>query len=75
MPKLIINKKSQAKDIKKAQQVLQQLEAGIVYPRLSKKNGYLTLTVSRCIRLLSTDGGEHYELMSHSTYNRIIDKK
>lgn len=58
--------------IKQANEVLALLEQNKVKPRLTKKHRYLVLEVGRRYRLVNR--GLEWELMSHETYNKKIDK-
>lgn len=58
-----------------AVKVLIQYRRRRVFPRRVRKTGYLSLKVNHRWRLLSRDGGQNWQLMSHSTYNKRIENK
>lgn len=55
-----------------ANEILSLLECNKVKPRLTKKYRYEVLEVGRRYRLVNKGLG--WELMSHETYNKKIDK-
>ena len=58
----------------KAAHVLLQFRARRIRPCRMHRSGNLSLKVNRRWRLLSRDGGQNWEVMSHETYNREKDK-
>lgn len=46
-----------------------------IFPRRMISTGYLSLKVNRCWRLLSRDGGQDWEIMSHERYSKLKDRK
>ncbi|WP_145525701.1 ParE family toxin-like protein [Yersinia rohdei] len=58
-----------------ATQILNQYRRGAAHPRRMYKTGYLSLRITYRWRLLSKDGGQHWEAMSHERYNSQKDKK
>ncbi|MCK8598021.1 ParE family toxin-like protein [Yersinia ruckeri] len=43
-----------------------------MYPRRTYQHGYLSLRITHRWRLLSKDGGQHWEAMSHQRYNKEL---
>ncbi|OZP05648.1 hypothetical protein CG692_24380 [Escherichia coli] len=48
---------------------------GRIHPRRMHKTGYLSLSVNLRWRLLSRDGGQSWEVMSHERYSKLKDRK
>lgn len=46
-----------------------------VIPCRIRGSGNLSLKVNRRWRLLSRDGGQNWEVMSHERYNKLKDRK
>ena len=59
----------------KAAHVLSQFRARRIHPRRMHKTGYLSLSVNLRWRLLSRDGGQSWEVMSHERYSKLKDRK
>lgn len=59
---------------RRALKVLANYHQRRVFPVRIHHKGYLSLKVNPWYRILSKDGGKSWELMSHETYNREIDK-
>lgn len=57
-----------------AMKVLIQYRRGKIFPRRIYSTGYLSMKINPRWRMLSKDGGRNWEVMSHSTYNREIEK-
>lgn len=57
-----------------AAHVLRKFRARRIYPSRMHGSGNLSLRVNRRWRLLSRDGGQNWEVMSHETYNREKDR-
>ncbi|XCE75846.1 hypothetical protein MPHASIOC01_000683 [Mangrovibacter phragmitis] len=58
-----------------AAHVLRQYRKGRVHSRRMHGSGNLSLKVNRRWRLLSRDGGQHWEVMSHERYSKVKDRK
>lgn len=67
-------KKSPLWAIQKASKLLTKWQSRGIRANRTRKFGYLKIRVTQQWRLLSKDGGNTWELVSHSTYNRSIDK-
>ncbi|MDF7760836.1 hypothetical protein PU683_15050 [Kosakonia cowanii] len=59
----------------RAVRVLRQHRTGRIHPRRMHKTGYLSLNVNLRWRLLSRDGGQNWEVMSHERYSKMKDRK
>ena len=57
-----------------AVQVLRRYRARRIHPCRMHGSGNLSLRVNLRCRLLSRDGGQNWEVMSHETYNREKDR-
>ncbi|SUQ17613.1 Uncharacterised protein [Yersinia pseudotuberculosis] len=55
-----------------ATQILNRYRRGGVHPRRTYQHGYLSLRITHRWRLLSKDGGQHWEAMSHQRYNKEL---
>ena len=58
-----------------AVQVLRQYRKGRIHPRRMHASGNLSLKVNLRWRLLSRDGGQHWEVMRHERYSKLKDRK
>ncbi|WP_128143555.1 hypothetical protein [Serratia sp. 1D1416] len=58
----------------KALDKLNQLRLGRLFPKKTYGKKYLTLRVNKHWRLLSKDGGNNWQLLTHNDYNSEIDK-
>lgn len=58
-----------------AVQVLRQYRARRVHPCRMHGSGNLGLRVNRRLRLLSRDGWQNWEVMSHERYSKMKDRK
>ncbi|MFT1618297.1 hypothetical protein, partial [Enterobacter kobei] len=59
----------------KAAHVLSQFRARRIHPCRMHGSGNLSLKVNHRWRLLSRDGGQNWEVMSHERYSKLKDKK
>lgn len=57
-----------------AMKVLIQYRRRRIFPRRIRKTGYLSLRVNPRWRLLSKDGGQNWEVMSHERYSGEINQ-
>ncbi|CNI37342.1 ParE family toxin-like protein [Yersinia pekkanenii] len=55
-----------------ATQILNRFGRGTIHPRRTHQHGYLSLRITHRWRLLSKDGGQHWEAMSHQRYNKEL---
>ncbi|MCL5502181.1 hypothetical protein M5Y49_26395 [Escherichia coli] len=55
--------------------VLRQYRNKRVHPCRMHRSGNLSLRVNRRWRLLSRDGGQSWEVMSHERYSKVKDRK
>ena len=55
--------------------VLRQYRNGRIHPRRMHGSGKLSLKVNLRWRLLSRDGGQNWEVMSHERYSKVKDRK
>ncbi|WP_435533133.1 ParE family toxin-like protein [Vibrio owensii] len=60
--------------VSKARQVFEAMKQGVIHARKSKRLGYRSLSVTDRYRLLNT-GCSAWVLMTHSSYNKAIDKR
>nr|WP_226883154.1 hypothetical protein [Enterobacter hormaechei] len=58
-----------------AVKILLQFRQQRISPRRMRRTGYLSLKVNLRWRLLSRDGGQNWEVMSHERYNEVKDRK
>ncbi|MCS2168073.1 ParE family toxin-like protein [Scandinavium manionii] len=58
-----------------ALQVLLRYRRRRTFPRRMRRTGYLSLKVNQRWRLLSKDGGQNWEVMSHERYSKEKDRK
>ncbi|WP_075329277.1 ParE family toxin-like protein [Escherichia coli] len=58
-----------------AVRVLRQFRARRIHPCRMRGSGNLSLRVNRRWRLLSRDGGQNWEVMSHERYSKVKDRK
>ncbi len=58
----------------KASTLLRDFERGRKVFSRTKRQGHLSIRIGLFWRLLSKDGGSTWRLMTHSTYNREINK-
>lgn len=58
-----------------ADHVLRQFRARRMHPCHMFGSGNLSLRVNRRWRLLSRDGGQNWEVMSHERYSKVKDRK
>ncbi len=71
MAKLVDSKKAQQKDVKKAQKIIAQYNKDGI-SRKTKKLGFRVLDCGLHMRLLSTDEGKTFVLMTHELYNKAV---
>ncbi|WP_458305950.1 ParE family toxin-like protein [Enterobacter cloacae] len=55
--------------------ILLQFRQQRISPRRMRRTGYLSLKVNLRWRMLSRDGGQNWEVMSHERYNKVKDRK
>ncbi len=60
-----------SKVVAKADVVRKRIAAGEIHPRKMRERGFYSVEVGRRYRLLSRDGGQTFELMTHEKYSRI----
>lgn len=71
---LVIEGRFPPKVANKARQVFEAMKQGLIHARKSKRCGYRSVSVTDRYCLLNT-GCNDWVLMTHSCYNKAIDKK